>query len=84
MNRNGRIEGVRFWHGAEFLGVSLALYVFMADALRTRGQGADALRKMLPTRFNWPLFLFATLLMAASIRVRLYTSRRSPERASRI
>jgi hypothetical protein len=50
-----------------FLGISLALYVFMADALRTRGQGVDALRQMLPTRFNWPLFLFATLLMAASI-----------------
>jgi hypothetical protein len=50
-----------------FLGIGLALYVFMADALHTCGQGVDALRNMLPTRFNWPLFLFASLLMAAPI-----------------
>jgi hypothetical protein len=60
-----------------FLGIALALYVFMADALCACRQGVDALRHMLPTRFNWPLFLFASLLMAAPILRR----RRQPIRA---
>jgi hypothetical protein len=49
----------------------------MADALCACRQGVDALRHMLPTRFNWPLFLFASLLMAAPILRR----RRQPIRA---
>jgi len=47
------------------IGVALALYVFMADALRVSGGGVDALRNVLPTAFNWPLFLVALALMAA-------------------
>jgi hypothetical protein len=59
----------------------LALYVFMADAIRVSGGGVDALRHLLPVTFNWPLFLVAWLLMAAPVielglRV---TSRRSGE-----
>jgi hypothetical protein len=41
-----------------WLGIALALYVFMADSLRGRD---------LPTTFNWPVFAFALALMAAPI-----------------
>lgn len=44
-------------------GAVLALYVFMADALRTAHEGEAALRAMLPQRFNWSLFLLALGLM---------------------
>lgn len=50
-----------------FIGVALALYVFMADALRVSGGGVDALRNLLPTGFNWPLFLVALTLIAAPV-----------------
>jgi hypothetical protein len=49
------------------LGVGLALYVFMADAIRVADGGVDALRKLLPTYFNWPLFGFALVLMSAPV-----------------
>ena len=43
----------------------LSLYVFMADAIRVSSQGAQAIRNVLPTTFNWVLFLIALALMAA-------------------
>ncbi|MFZ2644042.1 MAG: hypothetical protein WA117_23830 [Verrucomicrobiia bacterium] len=49
------------------IGMALALYVFMADAIRVVHQGEAALRQMLPTHFNWPLFSVALLLMAMPI-----------------
>jgi len=49
------------------LGILLALYVFMSDALRVAGQGTDVLRDLLPTAFNWPLFTLALALMAVPI-----------------
>jgi hypothetical protein len=49
------------------MGVVLALYVFMADALRVADGGVEALRNLLPTRFNWPLFLAALVLLAAPV-----------------
>jgi hypothetical protein len=49
------------------LGIALALYVFMADALRLAGSGEDAIRNFLPTEFNWTLFCAALALMAASL-----------------
>lgn len=49
------------------LGVALALYVFMADTLRVAHQGLDAVRAVLPQRFNWPLFLLAFALMSAPV-----------------
>ncbi len=49
------------------IGTGLALYVFMADALRVAGQGIDALRRLLPATFHWPLFLTAWVLMAAPV-----------------
>ena len=48
-------------------GSLLALYVFMADALRIAPQGGKALRHMLPESFDWPLFLLAIGLMALPV-----------------
>ena len=56
----------RTW-GLNFLGMVLALYVFMADSLRVADQGVVALRNVLPQNFNWPVFLLALLLMSAPI-----------------
>ena len=50
-----------------FAGVTLALYVFMADALRAAPRGIEAIRTVLPSRFNWPLFGVALLLMSAPV-----------------
>jgi len=49
------------------LGVVLALYVFMTDAIRATTQGADAVRNVLPVWFNWPLFLIAFALLNAPL-----------------
>lgn len=48
-------------------GIAVALYAFMADAIRVASQGKEALRAMLPSSFNWPLFGFALLLMAVPV-----------------
>jgi hypothetical protein len=48
-------------------GVVMALYVFMADAIRVTSGGVEAVRKLLPTAFNWPLFIIALALMAVPI-----------------
>jgi hypothetical protein len=48
-------------------GSCLALYVFMADAIRTLPQGVEALNNMLPAQFNWALFIVALLMMAAPV-----------------
>ena len=45
-------------------GILLALGVFMSDSIRAVPGGADAIRQVLPTAFNWPLFAAALLLMA--------------------
>ncbi len=50
-----------------FMGIVLALYLFMADAIRVVKGEAPALRAMLPGRFNWPLFAIALLLIAAPV-----------------
>lgn len=49
------------------LGVVLALYVFMADAIQVVDQGTEALRAMVPVRFNWPLFIVALALMSVPV-----------------
>ncbi|MBM3883821.1 MAG: hypothetical protein FJ387_29645 [Verrucomicrobia bacterium] len=49
------------------LGVLLALYTFMADALRVAPEGEAALRRMLPETFKWPLFGLALVLMALPV-----------------
>jgi len=63
------------------IGVALALYVFMADAIRVADQGVEVIRNVLPSRFNWVLFCVALLLMAApAIRLarELWTRRSVP------
>lgn len=64
--------------GLNFVGVSLALYVFMADCLRVADRGVEAVRDVLPERFNWLLFGMALVLMAAPVislcRDTLFTS----------
>ncbi len=49
------------------VGMLLALALFMVDAYGVAGQGEHALRQLLPTHFNWPLFSVALLLMSAPI-----------------
>jgi hypothetical protein len=55
------------WWRVNWLGVGLALYVFMADSLRTVHEGMDATRTVLPTAFNWPVFVVALALMAVPV-----------------
>lgn len=49
------------------LGVLLALYVFMEDAIPIAGKGEKALRELLPTQFAWPLFSVALVLIAVPV-----------------
>jgi hypothetical protein len=46
------------------IGVMLALYTFMADALYALLGGSQAVRDVLPASFNWPFFGFALLCLA--------------------
>jgi hypothetical protein len=48
-------------------GAALALYVFMADAIRALPGGVPAVRSVLPASFDWQLFLPALALMAAPV-----------------
>ena len=52
---------------AAALGASLALYAFMADALRAIPHGAEAVRTVLPTTFNWPVFGMGLALMTVPV-----------------
>lgn len=49
------------------IGVLLALYTFMADSIRVIFSGSGTLQTLIPAEFNWPLFLFALILMAAPV-----------------
>jgi len=48
-------------------GAALALYCFMADALRALGGGTLDVRRALPVEFPWPLFLLALALLSAPV-----------------
>jgi hypothetical protein len=63
------------------LGIALALYVFMADAIRAIPQGIEVTRAVLPTSFNWSVFCAALTLMAAPVAqaVRHASRRRGPQ-----
>ncbi len=50
-----------------WIGILVALYVFMEHAIHVLPQGQAALRGILPTRFNWPLFALALMLMSVSL-----------------
>ena len=54
-------------HALAWIGIALALYAFMADALQVMHLGPDAARTVLPTTFNWSVFVAALALMAAPI-----------------
>jgi hypothetical protein len=60
-----------------WLGTAIALYVFMADALRAVPDGLGATRTVLPAAFNWPVFLVALALMAAPVADLAWQSRRA-------
>ena len=49
------------------VGVALGLRVFMADSIAAAHLGAEAVRHVLPNRFNWPLFCGALLLMSVPV-----------------
>jgi hypothetical protein len=65
--KRGSFALMRWWWRAQGLGVVLALYVFMADALSALDRGLEATQTVLPTTFNWPLFWVAFALMAAPV-----------------
>jgi hypothetical protein len=52
---------------ASAAGIGLALYVFMADAIRILPEGVQATTQFLPTTFNWPLFGIALSLMGIPV-----------------
>jgi hypothetical protein len=58
--------GRRGW-ALNLIGVLLALYVFMSDAIKAIPGSIDAIRTVLPTAFNWPLFIVALILMGAPV-----------------
>jgi hypothetical protein len=55
-----------------WIGIVLALAVFMIDAWRALPGGRDAVLRVLPTAFNWPVFWTAVLLMASPSLQRLW------------
>ena len=67
------------------IGIALALYAFMADALHVAHHGVDAVRTVLPNTFNWSVFVVALMLMSAPVAHITWQMRvgaeRSPNRA---
>ncbi len=49
------------------VGVGLALYTFIAEAIRALPGGETAIRQALPVSFDWPLFWGALALLAAPV-----------------
>ena len=65
------------------LGMGVALYVFMEDALRAVRNGLDPFAIKAPTRFDWPVFVIGLGLMAAPVlhtamQIRAARARRMP------
>jgi len=65
-------SGRKIWPGSLTLSLNLAgtilsLFIFMADALLAVNKGPAAVRNVLPTQFDWPLFTLALLLMSAPV-----------------
>jgi len=48
-------------------GAVIALFVFMTDALRVADGGVEIIRNVLPTTFNWSLFVIALALLSAPV-----------------
>lgn len=58
--------GRRAW-AASGVGVAVALYAFMADAIAATSGGIEAIRQVLPVEFNWPVYLVALALLAVPL-----------------
>jgi hypothetical protein len=52
---------------AALVGGTLALYVFMEDALRVLPVSVERLLDLRPERFDWPLFLLALVFLSAPV-----------------
>jgi hypothetical protein len=64
---DGRTSANWSSYAVGIIGIVIALYVFMADAIHTLPDGVEATIQLLPTAFNWPLFAFAVLLMGIPV-----------------
>jgi hypothetical protein len=62
-----RARGARWPWALGSAGIAVALAVFMIDAWRALPHGRDAVLRVLPTTFNWPLFVVALLLMTLPV-----------------
>jgi hypothetical protein len=56
---------------SNFCGIVLCLWIFMQDTLVAARGGTDAVRRVLPHRFDWFYFCIALLLMSAPVVVAL-------------
>jgi hypothetical protein len=54
-------------HALCAVGILLALYIFMSDAISALPQGETAVRNVLPQNFNWVCFSAAWLMMFAPV-----------------
>ncbi|HXI30544.1 MAG TPA: hypothetical protein VNG89_19030, partial [Vicinamibacterales bacterium] len=71
----------RWSRGLAGVGIVLALAIFMIDAWRALPDGRDAVLRVLPTTFNWPLFWVALLLMASPALHQFVLSPRTREKS---
>ena len=62
--QSGETTEARWAWTCSWIGIALALGVFMIDAWRALPHGRDAVLQVLPTTFNWPVFAVALLLIA--------------------
>ncbi|OGO52910.1 MAG: hypothetical protein A2148_00450 [Chloroflexi bacterium RBG_16_68_14] len=52
------------------MGIAVVLYTFMADTLPVAPDGVDAVSKVRPSDFQWPVFALGFLAMSwAGLRV---------------
>ncbi len=70
--------------GLASVGIVLGLYVFMEDTLRVAPQGTDAVRAVLPKKFDWALFWVGFALMSAPLLRFRKPAGDNPTRASAV
>jgi hypothetical protein len=85
-DRGGEDGTVRWTWGLAAAGVVLALGIFMKDALRALPHGREAILRVLPTDFSWPLFVVSLVLMAVPVAHLAYreAAHRQHGRADRV
>ena len=67
--RFGRVEASAWAIACS--GMAVVLWVFMADSLRVRRGGVEAIRAVLPEEFNWIVFWFGFACMTGPVLVML-------------